>query len=239
MFYRDNESNNSMYLIYAIYALQGLNASVNGTNEQHIIASGLVLAMITCATIISKMSGEPLDQLAILFAMLSIFDNRLAIFLSIVYIMGTILEISQYMKRNIILPDVNVYCCGVFDMCHRGHMIMFRNAAKLGTKFIVGVHNDEAVASYKRIPIMTHDERCKTVAECKYVDEVIPHAELYVSEEFIKEHNISIVICCEDYFNNPNDKWYCKAREMGILKLVGYTADVSTSDIIKRIKERC
>ena len=38
---------------------------------------------------------------------------------------------------------------------------------------IVGLHNDETVEQYKRIPIMSQNERQAVVEACKYVDEVL------------------------------------------------------------------
>ena len=84
------------------------------------------------------------------------------------------------------------------DMCHRGHMVLFRRAASLGNELVVGVHNDEDVASYKRKPNVSHEERCDTVAVCKYVTEVIPNAPLYFDEAFLKKHAIDIVVCSEE-----------------------------------------
>ena len=55
--------------------------------------------------------------------------------------------------------NTNVYVCGVYDLCHIGHMRSFENALKLGTRLYVGVSNDEDCTEYKRRPIMTHQER--------------------------------------------------------------------------------
>ena len=42
--------------------------------------------------------------------------------------------------------EIRVWVDGCFDMVHFGHANFLRQAAKLGTKLIVGVHSDEEIA---------------------------------------------------------------------------------------------
>ena len=51
-----------------------------------------------------------------------------------------------------------VYMCFSADMLHSGHIAIIKKAAKLG-KLTIGVLSDEAVASYKRFPLMPFEER--------------------------------------------------------------------------------
>lgn len=51
-----------------------------------------------------------------------------------------------------------VYMCFSTDMVHGGHIAIIKKAARLG-KLIVGVLSDEAVASYKRFPLMRYEDR--------------------------------------------------------------------------------
>ena len=45
--------------------------------------------------------------------------------------------------------------------------------------------------------VMTEEERCESVRQCRYVDEVICPAPWCISMEFLKEHNVSSkYICC-------------------------------------------
>jgi cytidyltransferase-like protein len=66
-----------------------------------------------------------------------------------------------------------IYCNGVFNLCHIGHIKKFEQASKYG-QIIVGVHSDADVVTYKRYPIQTTIERVETVKLMKWVDEVIP-----------------------------------------------------------------
>lgn len=56
-----------------------------------------------------------------------------------------------------------VYMCFSTDIIHSGHIAIVKKAQRLG-KLIIGVLSDEAVASYKRFPLMSFEER-KTVME--------------------------------------------------------------------------
>jgi len=142
-----------------------------------------------------------------------------------------------------------VYCCGVFDMLHVGHVTLFKYLSKYGD-VIVGVLNDEIVASYKRIPIMTHDERCNAVKEAKYVTDVIENCPLDTNEEFVKENKIDLVGIGEEYCEKMSDmlqyfsacvdtstKIKPKLKDELIVSVPRYDG-ISSSDLIKRIKSR-
>lgn len=138
---------------------------------------------------------------------------------------------SKYLKR--------VYCCGVFDLCHLGHMKLFEkivNSFDEEIWLIVGVHSDLTVKSYKREPIINEKMRIETVKLCKYVDEVYPNAELIVTKEFCLANKIDCVIIGEEYMNNKDKIWYMGAIELSIHKYISRYEELSTSDIIKKIK---
>ena len=82
---------------------------------------------------------------------------------------------------------------------------------------------------------MNHDERCRVVSKCKYVDEIVPNAPLIITEEFIKEYNIHIVTCSSEY-DKPDDEYYAVPRKLGILKVLPRTDGISTTDLMARIK---
>ncbi len=56
------------------------------------------------------------------------------------------------------IENRTVYMCFSADMLHSGHIAIIKKAAKLG-KLTVGVLSDEAVASYKRFPLVPFEER--------------------------------------------------------------------------------
>lgn len=61
------------------------------------------------------------------------------------------------------IENRTVYMCFSTDIIHSGHIAIIRRAEKLG-KLIIGVLSDEAVASYKRFPLIPYSER-KSVCE--------------------------------------------------------------------------
>lgn len=63
--------------------------------------------------------------------------------------------ISARVKESM---EKTVYMCVSADMIHSGHISIIKKAAALG-KLTVGVLSDEAVASYKRFPLMPFEER--------------------------------------------------------------------------------
>ena len=63
------------------------------------------------------------------------------------------------------------------DMIHPGHLNIIKEACKLGS-VTVGVLTDAAIASYKRLPYLSYEQRAEVVANIKGVDRVIPQTTL-------------------------------------------------------------
>jgi len=122
------------------------------------------------------------------------------------------------------------------DLFHFGHVNFLKQASEIGDYLIAGIHSDETVQNYKRSPIMTMEERISVVASCRYVDEVIPDAPLIVDLEWIKKHNIHVVVHGDDFSEDLLQLCYKVPIEMGIFEKVPYTPGISTTDIIKRLK---
>ena len=136
---------------------------------------------------------------------------------------------------------LRVYCCGVFDMCHLGHMKLFEKIAKSfdqPIRLIVGVHSDSTVESYKRTPIINEKFRVETVGLCKYVDEVWPDADLIVNKDFCLQNELDCVIIGEEYKGTKDSQWYWGPMELGIHKYISRFEELSTTDIIKKIKSQ-
>ena len=66
-----------------------------------------------------------------------------------------------------------VYLSMSTDLIHGGHINMIEKAAELG-ELTVGVLTDKVVASYKRLPLLTYEERAKIIANIRGVAKVIP-----------------------------------------------------------------
>jgi len=63
------------------------------------------------------------------------------------------------------------------DLIHPGHINIINEAAKLG-EVIVGLLTDKAIASYKRLPYMTYEQRKAVVENIKGVSKVVPQETL-------------------------------------------------------------
>jgi cytidyltransferase-like protein len=126
----------------------------------------------------------------------------------------------------------------VADLFHPGHVEFLRQARALGDELVVGLHSDATVASYKRPPILTADERLLMVASCRYVDEVIPDAPLAVTADLIDRHRIDLVVHGDDFGSEAMERFYRVPMDMGVFRTVPYTAGISTSEILDRVEKR-
>jgi len=135
------------------------------------------------------------------------------------------------------MPMTRVYVDMVADLFHYGHANFLKQARKFGDHLIVGIHSDETVEEYKRTPIMTMKERVSAVASCRYVDEVIPDAPLVVDQVWIDAHLIDLVVHGDDFSEEMEQLCYRTPIELGIFRLVPYTSNISTTEIIERIKD--
>ena len=129
-----------------------------------------------------------------------------------------------------------VYVDMVADLFHYGHANFLRQAKQFGDHLIVGIHSDEVVSGYKRTPIMSMEERIETVSSCRYVDEVVPDAPLAVDQEWLNIHRVYLVVHVEDFSDDMRQLCYKIPIDLGILRLVSYTSEISTTEIIQRIK---
>lgn len=206
-------------------------------NTYMVAGDGLIMSVIIGDTIVCKMAKRDLHPWVAILTMVSLFDSFLSIIMCLCYYSMLFYEISSHLRIPVFTVHYNVFCNGVYDLCHEGHMNLFEQAASHGTRLIVGVHSDKDVVGYKRKPNMSMDERCRVVSRCRFVDQVVPNCPLYLTEKFIKKHSIHIVVCSEEY-DAPDDEYYKVPREMGILKVLPRTPGISTSELMARIKNK-
>lgn len=128
-----------------------------------------------------------------------------------------------------------IYVDMVADLFHPGHVNFLRQAKSFGDELIVGIHSDQTVAAYKRQPIMTMTERMTVVRSCCYVDEVVPNAPLQVSLAYLNNLKIDYLCHGDDISTENIEAWYGEIHQQGRLKLVPYTPDISTTNLLERI----
>ena len=126
------------------------------------------------------------------------------------------------------------------DIIHPGHLNILNEASKYG-RVIVGVLTDEAIASYKRLPYLSFDQRYLVVSNLKNVSEVIPQTTL--------DYRPNLEKVRPDYVVHGDD-WktgvQAKTRQQVIDKLaewggkvidVPYTKGISSTMLNERLKE--
>ena len=123
----------------------------------------------------------------------------------------------------------------VADLFHYGHVNFLKQCSELGDLLIVGIHSDKDVESYKRIPILSFEERVKVVQACKYVDKVV-QGPLILTTEFINKYNIDNIIHAHDKDDTSYENLHKNVPKEKFIRL-DYTSGISTTDIIKRIKD--
>lgn len=131
-----------------------------------------------------------------------------------------------------------VYVDMVADLFHFGHVEFLRRAREHGDELLVGVHSDADVASYKRSPLLTMDERIRVVEGCRWVDRVVGNAPLVIDREWIEGHAIDVVVHGDDFGDEALQHFYAVPLELGMLRTVPYTNGISTTEILRRLRER-
>ena len=132
----------------------------------------------------------------------------------------------------------NVYVTMVADLFHYGHVLFLQKAKKYGDRLIVGIHSDEDVAKYKRTPVLTMNERSEVVKACNYVDDVIENAPLETTDEFMNKHDLDIYIHAHHKYENDKYSFLSKNITTKTFIRIDYNQGISTTEIIKRIKDR-
>ncbi|MBO4389977.1 MAG: phosphoenolpyruvate mutase [Lachnospiraceae bacterium] len=95
------------------------------------------------------------------------------------------------------LPERNVYMCFAADIIHGGHISIIRKAQKLG-RLTIGVLSDEAVASYKRMPLVPESERLVMFENIAGVDRVVLQKQLSYKEN-LETYRPDIVVHGDDW----------------------------------------
>ncbi len=132
-----------------------------------------------------------------------------------------------------------VYMCFASDIIHGGHISIIKKAEKLG-KLIIGVLSDEAVASYKRMPLVPASERMVMFQNITGVYKVVEQKTLSYIDN-LKKYKPSIVVHGDDWvtgFQKPirDEVTSFLATYGGKLVEYPYSADPKYADIDARTR---
>lgn len=126
------------------------------------------------------------------------------------------------------------------DLVHPGHMNILKVAALLG-EVTVGLLTDKAIASYKRLPYMTYEQRKEVIENIKGVVKVIPQDTLDYRPnlELIKP---DIVVHGDDWKEGVQSKTRQQVLDTlsqwgGELVEPSYTDGISSTALNKSLKE--
>jgi phosphoenolpyruvate phosphomutase / 2-hydroxyethylphosphonate cytidylyltransferase len=138
------------------------------------------------------------------------------------------------------MKNKKVYIGMSADLIHPGHLNIIKEASKYG-EVVVGLLNDQAIASYKRLPFMSFEHRREVVKNLKNVHSVIEQDTLDYSIN-LEKIKPDFVVHGDDWKEgiqretrekviNTLEKWGGKLIE------VPYTEGISSTSLQKAIKE--
>lgn len=134
----------------------------------------------------------------------------------------------------------SVYIGMSADLIHPGHLNILKRASQLGS-VTVGLLTDSAIASYKRVPYMTFEQRREVVESLKGVANVVPQETLdYVPN--LKKYRPDFVVHGDDWREGIQRETRQRVIETmaewgGELVEVPYTTGISSTALQKAIRE--
>ena len=126
------------------------------------------------------------------------------------------------------------------DLVHPGHLNIIRRAAELGS-VTIGLLTDAAIASYKRLPYMTYEQRKSVVAAIKGVDRVVPQETLdYVPN--LRKYKPDFVVHGDDWREGVQKQVRQSVIDTlaewdGKLVEIPYTKGISSTQLYAVMKE--
>ena len=132
---------------------------------------------------------------------------------------------------------MRIYCDGIFDLFHKGHLEHFRKIHQYFTEpihLIVGIISDKVATNYKRKPIFNENKRLKIIDSLCYVSESFITDTLKLDADFFNKYNIDYIVHA---FNDPEDKnkqnsFFEYAIKANKFIEIDYNKGISTSEII-------
>ena len=132
-----------------------------------------------------------------------------------------------------------VYVGMAADLIHPGHINVLKKANQLG-EVTVGLLSDEAIASYKRVPYMSWDDRRQVVENLSLVHNVVLQKTLDYRDNILSLKP-DYVVHGDDWKKGVQQDTRTKVIEYlssygGELVEIPYTVGISSTQIQKEIK---
>ena len=127
------------------------------------------------------------------------------------------------------------------DLLHPGHLNIIEHAREIGGEIIIGLLTDKAIASYKRLPYMSWEQRKIVIENVKGVTNVMPQDTLdYVPN--LEKIRPDYVLHGDDWKTGPQQK--VRQRVVDLLETWGgkvvdvpYTQGISSTKLNNALRE--
>lgn len=132
-----------------------------------------------------------------------------------------------------------IYLGMTADIIHPGLINIISEAAKHG-EVMIGLLTDKAIASHKRLPYLTYEQRKEVVENIKGVSRVVPQDEWSYVEN-LRKYKPDYIIHGDDWQSGPlrpiRDQVYEVMKEIGgeVIE-IPYTKGINSSSLDKEIK---
>jgi hypothetical protein len=121
-----------MRFIPAVFLRWGVYPSTYDLTAVDVVVDGLFLAVLTSDVTLAKMAGREIHPWVVLMSSAAILSHATIIFLVLVCYIAVFADLCCYLNMPLMTVCRNVYCDGVYDLCHIGHKTLFRNALMFG-----------------------------------------------------------------------------------------------------------
>ena len=133
-----------------------------------------------------------------------------------------------------------VYIAVSADILHHGHINLIKKASEYGN-LIVGVLTDEAIATYKRLPVISYDERKFIIENINGVHKVVPQKTLDYTVN-LRKYKPDFVFHGDDWNEGVQSKIRLNVIEVlkewgGELIEIPFTEDVSIDKLNELVKK--
>lgn len=122
---------------------------------------------------------------------------------------------------------------GTFDLLHRGHINLLRNAKNLGDCLYVGLSDDQFNQIKGKKSYFSYEDRAFILSELQSVDFVFPESTWEQKKDDIIKYGIDVFVIGDD--------WEGKFDELKAICEVVYlprTKEISTTKIIKDLNDK-
>jgi D-beta-D-heptose 7-phosphate kinase/D-beta-D-heptose 1-phosphate adenosyltransferase len=224
---------------YRAYARAVPNARVNGAGDTFVAAFTLALAAgahtPAAAELASAAAGVVVAKEGTAVCSAAELRESLAAEAKVVADaerLATRLALHRAQGRRIVFTN------GCFDLLHRGHITYLNQAKTLGEVLVVGVNSDASVRRLKgpRRPILPLEDRMQVLSALSCVDYIVPFEE-DTPERLIRLLRPDVFVKGGDYRRETLPEAPLVEAQGGVVKILPYLLDRSTSGIIERIRQ--